>query len=90
MTNGVCIWAPCASCKAFEAEDTEALRWRRQFDATRFAATDRATLGPSNLRRQFALLPQDLVSSPAASPKDALSRPEASMTRCTGRDQSGS
>ena len=48
--------------QAFEAEVVTQKRFaRNEFEATRFAAIARATLDAANLRRQFALVPQDLV-----------------------------
>jgi hypothetical protein len=70
--------------QAFEAEAVTQNRFARtNFEATRFAATARATLDPANLRRQFALVPWDLIILSAASPKtSALSGRRPRPTRC--------
>lgn len=60
--------------------DTEANRSKRIFEATSFAATARATLSPVNLRRQFALVPQDLIIfSGSIAENIRFVRPEASL-----------
>lgn len=77
--------------QAFEAEAvTEKDLLETNFEATRFAATARETLDPVNLRRQFALVPQDLVifsGSIAENIRFVGRRPRS--TRCAFRDQSG-
>ena len=43
--------------------DAEAISLEANFDSTRVVATARATLDPANLRRQFALVPWDLIAA---------------------------
>jgi ATP-binding cassette subfamily B protein len=67
--------------QAFEAEAvTQKDSLETNFEATRFAVTTRATLGPAKLRRQFALVPQDLVIfSGSIAENIRFVRPEASL-----------